>query len=95
MAYFEHRQAGRDVFSGHVQRFGHGTHPVVEANVGVPQWIPQVFGDLADDVLGQVVVQQHQVEVGVRQQFPAAQPPGGNDGEAAGFGDPDLGGFGG
>ena len=53
--------------------------------------IPQQFGHLADDVDGHVVVQQRQVEVGVRHQFAPAQTAGRDDGEAAGGGDADLG----
>ena len=42
------------------------------------------LGNPTDDVVGQIVVQQHQVEVGIRQQLAAAEPAGGDDGEAAG-----------
>jgi hypothetical protein len=38
-------------------------------------------------------VQQHQVEVGVREQFTTTEAAGGDDCEAAGFGYPDLGGL--
>ena len=44
--------------------------------------------------VGHVVVQQHQVEIGVRQQLAAAQAAGRDDREAAGRGDPDLGSLG-
>ena len=95
VARLQHRQARGDVLAGHLQRLGHRPHAVVEPNVGVPQRIPQLFGDVADDVGRHVVVQQHQVEVGVRQQLAAAQTAGGDDREAAGVGDADLGGLGG
>ena len=41
-----------------------------------------VIGDLADDLLGQIVVQQHQVQVGVRQEFASAEASGCDDREA-------------
>ena len=94
VAHLEHRQAGRDVLTGDLERLGNGSHAVVEPNVGVPQRVPQLFGDVADHVLALIVVQQHQVEVGVRQQFPPAEAAGGDDGEATGLGDSDLGGLG-
>ena len=42
---FEHRQPGRDVLAGHLQRLRHGPHTVIEPNIGVPQRIPEQFGD--------------------------------------------------
>ena len=89
----QHGQPGRDVLAGDRQCLGHGAHAVVDANVGVPQGVPQQFGDLTDHVVRHVVVQQHQVEVGVGQQLPAAQPAGRDDREAAGGRDADLGGL--
>ncbi len=91
----QHRQAGRDVITGDLQGLRHGADAVVEPNVGVPQRIPQQLGDLRHDVVGHVVVQQHEIEVRVRNQLAAAQPAGGHDGEPASGGDPDLGGLGG
>ena len=61
--------------TGHLQRLGHRAHAVVDANVGVPQRVPQQFRDLPDDVGGHVVVQQHQIEVGVRQRTPPRPRP--------------------
>ena len=78
----EHRQPGRDVLAGDLERLRHGPHAVVEPNVGVPQRVPQQLGDLADDLGGHVVVQQHQIEIGVRQHLAAAEPTGGDDREA-------------
>ena len=93
MPRLEHGQARGDVLARDLQRLGHRAHAVVDANVRVPQRVPQQLGDLADDVVGHVVVQQHQVEVRVRQQLPASQATGGDDREAAGGGDADLGGL--
>ena len=87
----QHGQPSGDVLTGDLQRLGHRAHTVIDANVGVPQGIPQQLGDLADHIDGHVVVQQRQVEVGVRHQFATAQTARGHDGEAAGGRDADLG----
>ncbi len=87
----EHGQARRDVLARDLHRLGHRAHAVVDANVRVPQRVPQQFSDLTDDVVRHVVVQQHQIEVRVRQQLSPPQPTGGDDREPTGGGDPDLG----
>ena len=91
----QHRQPCGDVLVGHRERLGHGTDTVVQANVGVPQRVPQQLGDLGDHVGGHVVMHQHEVEVGVGHELPAAQAAGCDDGESAGGRDTDLGGLGG
>ena len=79
------------VGGGHLQGLRHRPHAVVELDVRVPQRIPELFGDLGDDRRVHLVVEQHQVEVGVRQQLAAAEPADRDDREAAVGLDPDLG----
>lgn len=86
----EHGQAHRDVRTGDLQRLWDGAHTVVDTDVGVPQRIPEFLGDLADDLGRHVVVQQHQVQIGIRQHLPAAQTTGRDDREPTGRGDADL-----
>ena len=93
MPRLKHGQARGDVLACDLQRLGHGAHAVVDANVRVPQRVPQQFGDLTDDVVGHVVVQQRQIEVRVRQQLAPPQSAGRDDREATGGGDSDLGGL--
>ena len=93
MPRLQHGQPRRNVISGDLQRFGHGSHAVVDTNIGVPQRIPQHLGDPTHHIGRHVVVQQHQVEIRVRDQLSAAQPSGGHDREATGGRDADLGGL--
>ena len=78
-----------------LQRLRHRADAVVDVNVGVPQRVPEQFGDLRHHVARHVVVNEGQVQIGVRQQLAAAQAAGGDDGEPAGGRDADLGGLGG
>ena len=55
---------------------------MVKPNVGVPQRIPQQIGDLCYYIVGHIVVQKHEVKVGVRCQFSAPKTPGRDDGES-------------
>jgi hypothetical protein len=89
----EHGQARGDVLARDLQRLRNGAYAVVDANVGVPQRVPQQFRNLADNVVRHVVVQQRQVEVRVRQQLAAPQATGGDDRESTRGGDSDLGGL--
>ena len=89
----QHGQASGHVRTGDLQCLGHGAHAVVKTNVGVPQRIPQLIGDLPDIVGSHVVVQQQQVQVRVRHQLAAAQRTGRDDRKAAAGRDTDLGGL--
>jgi hypothetical protein len=91
VAGLEHRQAGGDVVAGHAQRLGHVRTLWSSRMLASHNGYHSSLGDLADDVGGHVVVQQHQIEVGVRQQLAAAEAAGGDDGEATGRRDADLG----
>ena len=68
---------------------------MVEPDVGVPQRVPEKLRDPGDLLRGHVGVQEHQIEVGVGNHFAAAQTAGGDDGEAAALGDPQIGRLGG
>ena len=91
MPRLQHRQPGRQIRTSDRERLRYRPYAVIEPNVGVPQRIPQLFGNLCDHFVGQVVVQQHQIEIGVRHEFAAAQTTGGDDGEPARCRDADLG----
>ena len=95
MPDLQHRHARRDVLAGDLQRLGNGSHAVIEPNVGIPQRVPEQLGHLRHHVGRHVVVQQHQIQIGVRHELAAAEPAGGHQGETAGGRDPDLGGLGG
>ncbi len=87
-------RAAKQVVICDVQSSGDGSYAVVDANVGVPQRIPQPIGDPLQHLFGLAVVQQQQVQVGVGRQFAAAQPTDPDDREATGIGDADLGSLG-
>lgn len=90
VAGFQHAQRGRHVGTGHTQGIRDGAHTVVQPNVGVPQWIPQRIGDIAQFLDGFAVVQQHQIQVRIRQQLAPAEPADPDDRITAVIGDPDL-----
>ena len=68
---------------------------MIKPNIGVPQRIPQQFGDLGHHTLRHIVVQQHQIKIGVGRQLAASQPAGRDDGEPTGCRDADFGRLGG
>src|SRR5262249_40348787 len=52
VARLEHGEARGDVLACDLQCLGYGAHAVVNANVRVPQRVPELLGDLPDDVVG-------------------------------------------
>ncbi len=56
---------------------------MIEPDIGVPQRVPEQLGDLAHHFGGHVVVQQHQIQIGVGHHLPATETAGGDDGKAA------------
>lgn len=94
VASVQQAQGGDHVAVGDAQRAGDGAHAVVEPDVGVPQRIPQPVGDPLQHVVGDVVVQQHQVEIGIGQQLAPAQDADPDERETTGFGDAEFGGLG-
>ncbi|SKU72408.1 Uncharacterised protein [Mycobacteroides abscessus subsp. abscessus] len=60
----EESQGRRHLLPGHMQGVGNRPDTVIQPNIGVPQWVPQAVGHLAESFRRDVlVVQQHQIQV--------------------------------
>lgn len=79
----EHSQRRGDVRVRHLQGLRDGADAVVELDVRVPQRIPELVGHLRDDRRIHVVVKQKEVEIRIRQEFPATEPTDRDEREAA------------
>ena len=78
VAYVEQPQRDPQVVLRRRRHLRRGPHGVVEAHPGVPQRIPDLLGQVAG--LDVVVVDQHQVQVGVRRQLAATEAADGDEG---------------
>lgn len=81
VACFEHSECCRHVGGRNLKRLRKRPHAVVEFDVRVPQRVPQAVRDLGHDRRVHVVVQQNQIEIGIRQQFASAETTHGDDGK--------------
>ena len=81
----EQPQRGPQVRRGHLDGLARGAHGVVEPDAGVPQRVPHLLGEPLDVLAA--VVQQHEVEVGVRRELAPAQGAHGDQGGAVGEAD--------
>ncbi len=80
----EQSEPGLDVGGGHADGLGHRPHRVVQPQPGVPDRVPDRVGEGGD--LRPAVVDEHEVQVTVGWQLPAAQAPDGHQGEPVGAG---------
>lgn len=79
----EHSQRGRQIGREHLEGLGHRPDTVVELDVRVPQRVPELVGDLRHDGRRHVVVEEDEIEIGVREHLAASEAPDGDDGEAS------------
>ena len=91
MAGLEHAERCRHVGRSHLQSLRHRAHAVIELDVGVPQWVPELVGDVGHDAWVEIVVQQNQIQVRERQQLTARQTTDRDDREARVRFDPQFG----
>ncbi len=83
MPRLEHSQCGRQIGREHLEGLGHRPDTVVEFDVRVPQRVPELVGDLRHDGRRHVVVEEDEIEIGVREHLAASETPDGDDGEAS------------